>query len=59
MSALVALVQMSAQSSRPAIANIVEGFALWAGEYSPPAGEKVVSMRAENIGHLQPIRFHG
>jgi hypothetical protein len=58
MSALIALVQMAAESGRSASANIVEGLSLWAGEHVPPPSQKLVSVCAENIGHFQPMLTH-
>ena len=58
MSALIALVHMAAQSGRSASADIVEGFSLGPGEYAPPAGQKIVSISAEDIGHFRPMFIH-
>jgi hypothetical protein len=59
MSALIALVHVTAQSGGSASANIVEGLALLAADHVAPAGQEVVSTCAEDIGHFQPMLVHG
>ena len=59
MPALIALVHVTAQSGGPASANIVAGLSLFSGKYMTPAGQKVVSTGAEDIGHFQPMLIHG
>jgi hypothetical protein len=49
---------MATQSGCAAITNIVEGFPLWAGEYPLPQSQKVIAVRAEDIGHFRPMLTH-
>src|ERR1700722_2486892 len=59
MSAPVALLNASAEGSRPAGANIAQGFALLARQHWIPASQELVMMSADNVGHLRLTRVHG
>ena len=54
----IVILHMATQSGWAAIPNIVEGFPLWAGEYPLPQSQKVVAVRAEDIGHFRPRPTH-
>jgi len=58
MSAPIALLDATAQSGGPAIANVVERFPLLARQNRIPASQKIALMGAEDIGQFGPMRFH-
>jgi hypothetical protein len=58
MSAPIALLNASAKGSRPAVANIAQGFALLARQHWIPTSQELVMVSADNVGHLGPTRVH-
>jgi hypothetical protein len=54
----IVILHMATQGGCAAVANVVEGFPLWAGEYPIPQSQKVISVSAEDIGHFQPMLSH-
>jgi len=58
MSAPIALLEVTAQSSGPAIANVPQRFALMARQHPIPTIQEILLMRAEDIGQFQPMILH-
>ena len=58
MSAAVALLNAPAESSRAAVANVAQGFALFPREHMIPARQQIAVMRADDVGHLGPTWVH-
>lgn len=61
MAALVALLHilhMPAESGGAAVADCVESFSLVGTGHVTPLREELLFMRAENIGHFQPMFSH-
>jgi len=58
MSAPIALLNASAKGTRPAVANIAQGFALLARQRWIPTSQELAVMSADNVGHLGPTRVH-
>ena len=56
--ALLHRFHVTAESGRTAIANGFESFPLTRTEYVSPFGKKVFFVRAEDIGHFEPMLFH-
>ena len=54
MSAAIALLDAPTESSRTAVANVAQGFALLAREHVIPARQQMAVMRADDVGHLRP-----
>ena len=58
MSALIALLDASAERSSPAVANVAEGFSLLTRQDRVPARQELALVSADDIGHLGPMGFH-
>ncbi len=49
---------VTAQGGCAAIANGFESLPLMRADYMPPSGEEVLFVRAEDIGHFEPMLSH-
>ncbi len=61
MSARVALLhvfRVPAEGRGAAVANRFEGFSLMRTQYVSPSCEELFFVRAEDIGHFEPMFFH-
>jgi hypothetical protein len=56
--ALLHVLHMAAKSGCTAIANRFEGFSLMRTEYLSPLREELFFVRAEDIGHFEPMFPH-
>ncbi len=56
--ALLHRLHVAAEGGRAAIANRPESFLLMRAEYTPPLGEEVLFVCAEDIGHFEPMFSH-
>ena len=56
--ALLHVLHMAAKSGCTAVANRFEGFALWSAEHVAPLREDLLFVRAEDIGHFEPMFPH-
>ena len=56
--ALLHILHMAAEGGRPAVANRREGFSLPRAENMAPLREEVFFVRAEHIGHFEPMFSH-
>jgi hypothetical protein len=58
MSTPVTLLDAPAEGSRAAVANITQGFALFARQHVIPTRQQSAVMSADNVGHLRPTWIH-
>jgi hypothetical protein len=58
MSALITLLEMTAQYGGPAVTNISQRSSLLARQHRVPASEEILLMSADDIGQFQPMFFH-
>lgn len=56
--ALFHILHMAAQSRRAAVADRCEGFSLMSAEHVAPLCEELFFIRAEDIGHFEPMFSH-
>jgi len=56
--ALLDILYMAAESGRTAVANRFEDFSLMRTEYLSPLREELFFLRAEDIGHFEPMFPH-
>ena len=56
--ALLHVLHMAAESGRTAVANRFESFSLMRTEYVSPLREELFFVRAEDIGHFEPMLSH-
>jgi hypothetical protein len=56
--ALLHRFHVTAEGGRAAVANGFESLLLMRAEYMPPSGEEVFFVRAEDIGHFEPMLLH-
>ena len=56
--ALLHILHMAAEGGRAAVANRFEGFSLMGTEHVSPLREELFFVRAEDIGHFEPMFSH-
>ena len=57
--ALLHILHMAAERGRAAVADCVECLSLMGTDHMPPFSKELFFVDAEDIGHFEPMFFHG